>query len=32
VKTPNFGLTGNPINTNRYEIISTPAIGVAYHF
>ena len=32
VKTPTFGVPGNIFNTNRYEIISTPAIGVAYHF
>ena len=33
-KTPGFGET-NPqfdLQTNRYEIISAPAIGVAYHF
>ncbi len=32
VKTPNFSLPGNTFNTNRYELLSTPAIGVAYHF
>jgi len=32
VKTPNFSLPSNIFNTNRYEIISTPSIGVAYHF
>ena len=35
VKTPDFGLTGTgggPFNANRYELLSTPAIGVAYHF
>jgi hypothetical protein len=34
VKTPNFGETGNTnnFNTNRYEIISMPVFGVAYHF
>jgi outer membrane immunogenic protein len=31
-KTPAFGLPGNIFNTNRYEVISTPAIGIAYHF
>jgi outer membrane immunogenic protein len=31
VKTPTFGL-GSTTNTNRYEVISTPALGVAYHF
>jgi outer membrane immunogenic protein len=30
VKTPDFGLT--QFNVNRYEVISTPAIGIAYHF
>ncbi len=32
VKTPGFSKPGNIFNTNRYEIISTPAIGIAYHF
>ena len=32
VKTPNFSLPGGTFNTNRYEIISTPSIGIAYHF
>jgi opacity protein-like surface antigen len=32
VKTPNFSLPSGIFNTNRYEIISTPSIGVAYHF
>ena len=32
VKTPSFGLPGNIFNTNRYEVISSPAIGIAYHF
>ncbi len=32
VKTPNFSLPGNKFNTNRYEVISTPSIGIAYHF
>ena len=30
VKAPNFGQTN--FSTNRYEIISMPTIGVAYHF
>ena len=30
VKTPNFGETN--FSTNRYEIMSMPTIGVAYHF
>jgi outer membrane immunogenic protein len=32
VKTPTFSLPGNTFNTNRYEVISTPSIGIAYHF
>jgi opacity protein-like surface antigen len=32
VKTPNFSLPGGTFNTNRYEILSTPSIGIAYHF
>jgi opacity protein-like surface antigen len=32
VKTPNFSLPSGIFNTNRYEVISTPSIGVAYHF
>lgn len=32
VKTPTFSLPGNTFNTNRYELLSTPAIGIAYHF
>ena len=32
VKTPNFSLPSGIFNTNRYEIISTPSIGIAYHF
>jgi opacity protein-like surface antigen len=33
-KTPSFGLTSGTLDlsTNRYEIISMPTIGVAYHF
>lgn len=30
VKAPNFGK--DEFSTNRYEVISMPAIGVAYHF
>jgi outer membrane immunogenic protein len=30
VKAPDFGLAN--FKTNRYEVISLPAIGVAYHF
>jgi outer membrane immunogenic protein len=29
-KTPDFGLT--QFNTNRWELVSTPAIGIGYHF
>ncbi|MEO8737297.1 MAG: outer membrane beta-barrel protein [Edaphobacter sp.] len=32
VKTPDFGLPGNIFKTNRYEVISSPSIGIAYHF
>ncbi|HTD97230.1 MAG TPA: outer membrane beta-barrel protein [Edaphobacter sp.] len=31
-KTPDFGLPGDIFKTNRYQIVSTPSIGVAYHF
>ena len=30
VKAPDFGISD--IRTNRYEVISMPAIGIAYHF
>jgi outer membrane immunogenic protein len=30
VKAPDFGLTD--FKTNRYEVVSMPAIGIAYHF
>ncbi len=30
VKTPNFGL--DQFKTNRYEVVSTPSLGIAYHF
>lgn len=32
VKTPNFSLPGDVFKTNRYEVISSPSIGIAYHF
>ncbi len=32
VKTPDFKLPGDRFKTNRYEVVSMPAIGVAYHF
>ena len=31
MKTPGF-VTTNIFNTNRYEVVSMPALGVAYHF
>jgi outer membrane immunogenic protein len=30
VKTPDFGISN--FKTNRYEILSSPSIGIAYHF
>jgi outer membrane immunogenic protein len=32
VKAPDFSLSNSDFKTNRYEVVSTPAIGVAYHF
>ena len=32
VKAPSLNPTGNVTNTNRYEVISNPVIGIAYHF
>jgi outer membrane immunogenic protein len=32
VKAPDFKSTGDILKTNRYEVISLPTIGVAYHF
>ena len=32
VKAPTLGLQGSNYSTNAYEVISTPAIGLAYHF
>jgi outer membrane immunogenic protein len=32
VKAPDFHLSGNRFNTGRYQVISMPAIGIAYHF
>ncbi|HEV2646364.1 MAG TPA: outer membrane beta-barrel protein [Acidobacteriaceae bacterium] len=33
VKTPSFGENTSPdLNVNRFEVISVPTIGVAYHF
>ncbi|WP_263383832.1 outer membrane protein [Granulicella arctica] len=31
-KAPDFSTANAVFKTNRYEVISTPAIGVAYHF
>ena len=31
-RTPDFGLPGDIIKTNRYTVFMSPAIGVAYHF
>ncbi len=32
VKAPDFSLPGNVLQTNRYELVSIPAVGIAYHF
>ena len=32
VKTPSFKLPSDAFNTGRYEVISLPTLGVAYHF
>ncbi len=32
VKTPDFGYGNGDLKTGRYEVISTPSIGIAYHF
>lgn len=32
VKAPDFKLPGNRFQTNQYELISAPAVGIAYHF
>jgi outer membrane immunogenic protein len=31
-KAPDFSTPNSDFKTNRYEVISTPALGVAYHF
>ena len=31
-KAPDFNVANSDFKTNRYEVISTPSIGVAYHF
>ena len=32
VKAPDYKLPGDIFRTNRYEVVSMPAIGIAYHF
>lgn len=32
VKTPDFKLPGDIFKTNKYEVVSSPALGIAYHF
>ncbi|HEY0264622.1 MAG TPA: outer membrane beta-barrel protein [Granulicella sp.] len=32
LKTPDFNVVNSDFKTNRWEVISTPAVGVAYHF
>ncbi len=32
VKTPDFGYGNGDLKTGRYEVVSTPSIGIAYHF
>ncbi len=32
VKAPDYGVPGDVFKTNRYEVFSIPAFGVAYHF
>jgi opacity protein-like surface antigen len=32
LKSPDFSVVNGDFKTNRYEVISTPAVGVAYHF
>jgi outer membrane immunogenic protein len=31
-KTPSFGLPGDIFKTDRYQIVSSPSLGIAYHF
>jgi outer membrane immunogenic protein len=31
-KAPDFSVVNSDFKTNRYEVISTPAVGIAYHF
>ncbi len=32
LKAPDYGSAGNALRTNRYEVISNPVVGIAYHF
>jgi outer membrane immunogenic protein len=32
LKTPDFGFNNGAFKTNKYYVISTPALGIAYHF
>jgi opacity protein-like surface antigen len=32
LKAPDFGASGGIFKTNRYEVLSMPAVGIAYHF
>jgi opacity protein-like surface antigen len=32
MKTPGFGVPGGELTTNRYYVLMTPSLGVAYHF
>lgn len=32
VKAPDFGIGAGSFKTNRYEVVSSPSIGLAYHF
>lgn len=31
-KTPDYGLPGDIFKTNRYQVVSSPSLGIAYHF
>jgi opacity protein-like surface antigen len=31
-KTPSFGLPGDIFKTDRYQVVSSPSLGIAYHF
>jgi opacity protein-like surface antigen len=32
MKTPDFGVPGGELTTNRYYVLMTPSLGIAYHF